>query len=128
MGDSLLEESAVLLLQTADLVHVDGVESALGLLLVSRQLLVMHGLQTDSSVVTDTDIEDTTALGAALVILLIGERDVDFWHVIRRVRGGVGVGEHWLAVTADIDHARAAVVRSLNSETVGVVITATLVL
>ena len=127
-GGFLLEKSAVLLLETTNLIHVDGVESALGLLLVSGQLLIVHRLQTDSGVVTDTDVEDAATLGAALVVLLVGEGDVDFWHVIRGVRGRVGVGEHGLAVTADVDHARAAVVRSLDGETVRVVITANMVL
>ena len=40
----------VFLLQAADLVHVDGVEAAFALLLVSRQLLILDRLETNRGV------------------------------------------------------------------------------
>lgn len=115
-GISLLELSTILLLKTADLVHVDRVELTLGLLLVGRELLVVHGLQTDSGVVTDTNNQHSAVLLSALLVLLIREGDVDLWDVVGRVRRRVGVGKHGATVLVDHENAGAAVVRCLDGK------------
>lgn len=115
-GISLLELSTVLLLEAANLVHVDGVELALCLLLVGGQLLLVHGLQTDGRVITNADDEHTTALLSALLILLIGEGDVNLGNVIGGVRRRVGVGKHRTAVLVDDEDAGAAVMCCLDGE------------
>lgn len=112
----LLELSTVLLLETADLVHVDRVELSLGLLLVGGELLVVHGLKTDSRVVANPDNENTTALWSALVVLLIREGDVDLGNIIGRVGRRVGIGKHGVAVLVDDKDAGAAIVRRLDGE------------
>lgn len=112
----LLELSTVLLLETADLVHVDRVELSLGLLLVGGELLVVHGLKTDSRVVANPDNENTTALWSALVVLLIREGDVDLGNIVGRVGRRVGVGKHGVAVLVDDKDAGAAIVRRLDGE------------
>jgi hypothetical protein len=124
----LLENGSVLLPEATNLVHVDGVEAVLGLLLVSGQLLGVHGLQADGGVVTDANNQHAAALGAALVVLLIGESDVNLGDIVGRVRRGVGVGEHGLAVAGDVDGAGAAVVGSLDCQAARVVIAHVLLL
>lgn len=120
-GRHLLELRAVLLLEATDLVHVDRVELALGLLLVSGQLLVVHGLQADCRVIADANDKDSATLRAPLVVLLIGEGDVNLRNVVGRVRRRVGVGQHGVIVTVDYKDAGATVVLGLNSETTVVV-------
>jgi hypothetical protein len=113
----LLEGGAVLLLEATNLVHVQGVELALGFLLVGGQLLVvLHGLQADGGVVADADDEDAAGLALAAVIVLIGEGDVDLRDVVGGVRGRVGAPQHGLAVAADDEDAGAAVVSGLDGE------------
>lgn len=112
----LLENSAVLLLETTDLVHIDRVELTLGLLFVSGKLLVVLGFQADSSIVTNADNKDTTPRGTALVVLLVRECDVDFRDIVGRVRGRVGVGKHGVGVLVDNKDALSSVVSSLDGE------------
>lgn len=113
----LSEIVAVLLLQASDLVHVDGVELALGLLLIGRELLLAHGLEANSSIVSDANNKDTSTLGAALLILLIREGNVNLRDVVGRVRRRVWIGEHRLAITTNDKDAGAAVVCCLNGKT-----------
>lgn len=117
-----MELGAILLLEATNLVHINGVELALGLLLISRQLLVVHGLQADSGVVANTDDKNAATLGATLVILLVREGDVDLRDVVRRVRRRVRVGEHGATVPVDDEDAGAAVVRRLDGKATGVVV------
>ena len=49
---------------------------------------------------------------------------MDLGHVVGRVRRGLRVGEHWGAITTDVDGARTSVVLGLNSESMVVVRTA----
>lgn len=109
-------ESEVLLLEATDIVHVKRVKAALSFLLVSRQLLLLHGLQTNSSVIANADDEDAAALSATLVVVLIREGDVDLGDVVGGVRGGVGIGEHGRTIAGDVDGAGAAVMGGLNGE------------
>lgn len=93
----------LLLLETSDVVHVDGVETALGLLLVGGQLLLLHRLQTNGGVVANAHNQHTPALVLAIGVLLVGEGDVNFRDVVWRVRRRVGVAEHGGTITADVD-------------------------
>ena len=111
-----MELSTVLLLKTANMIHVDRVELTLSFLLVSRELLVVHGLQTNSRVVANTDNKDAAVLLSALVVLLIGEGDVNLGNVIGGVRRRVGVGKHRTAVLVDDEDAGAAVMCCLDGE------------
>lgn len=111
-----MELSTVLLLEAANLVHVDRVELTLGLLLVGGQLLLVHGLQTDGRVITNADDKHTTALLSALLVLLIGEGDVNLGNVIGGVRRRVGVGKHRTAVLVDDEDAGAAVMCCLDGK------------
>lgn len=106
----------ILLLEASNLVHVDRVEIALRLLLIGGQGLVLDGLETDGGVVADADNQDAAALEVALVVVFIGEGDVDLRHVVGGMRGGTRVLEHGLAVAADDEDARAAVVGSLDCQ------------
>lgn len=108
--------STVLLLEAANVVHIDRVELTLGFLLVGRELLVVHRLKTDSRVVANTDNEHTAALLSALLVLLIGEGDVDLWDVIGGGRRRVGVGKHRTAVLVDDEDAGTAVMCCLDGE------------
>jgi hypothetical protein len=115
-GISLLELSTVLLLKTADLIHVDRVELTLGLLLVGRELLIVHGLQANSGVVTNTDNKHAAVLLSALLVLLIREGDVNLWDVVRRVGRRVGVGKHGATVLVDNENTGATVVCCLDGK------------
>lgn len=109
--------STVLLLEAANVVHIDRVELALSLLLVGRELLVVHRLKTDSRVVANTDNEHTAALLSALLVLLIREGDVDLRDVIGGGRRRVGVGKHRTAVfLIDDEDAGTAVMCCLDGE------------
>ena len=61
----LFQKIAILLLQPANLVHVDRVETILGFLLVSRELFLLHRLQAYGSVVADADDQNLPALALA---------------------------------------------------------------
>jgi hypothetical protein len=111
-----LELSTILLLEAANVVHIDRVELSLGLLLVGRKLLVVHRLKTDGRVITNTDNEHTAALLSALVVLLIGKGDMNLRDVIGGGRRRVGVGKHRTAVLVDDEDARAAVMCCLDGE------------
>lgn len=113
---SLLKLSTVLLLEAANVVHIDRVELALGLLLVGGELLVVHRLKTNSRVVANTDNEYTAALLSALLVLLIGEGDVNLRDVIGGGRRRVGVGKHRTAVLVDDENAGTAVMCCLDGE------------
>lgn len=115
---SLLKHVAVLFLEPSQLLHVEGLELALGFLFVGRQLLLLHGLQTNRGIVADTYNEDASALALVVFALLVGEGDVDFRDVVGRVRRRAGVLQHGLAVAADKDDAGAAIVLGLNGEAV----------
>jgi threonine synthase len=110
--------STVLLLEAANVVHIDRVELSLGLLLVGRKLLVIHRLKTDGRVITNTDNKHTAALLSALVVVLIGEGDMDLRDVIGGGRRRIGVGKHGTAVLVDDEDARAAVMCCLDGEAV----------
>lgn len=114
----LLKHVAILFFETSELLHVERLELALGFLFVSGQLLLLHRLQTDSGIVTNTDNENASALLLAFIVLLIGEGNVDFRHVVGRVRRRAGVLQHGLSVTADKDDAGAAVVLCLNGQAI----------
>ena len=95
-----------LFLQPTDAIHIDSVELAAALLLVGGELLV-DGFEPDSGIVADTHDDDATVLVLALVVLLVGEGDVDLGYIVRGMGRRVGVREHRLAVL-EIDNARAA--------------------
>lgn len=114
----LLKHVAVLFLETSELLHVERLELALGFLFVRGQLLFLHRLQADSGVVTNANNEDTPALALAFIVLLVGEGNVDFRHVVGRVRWRAGVLQHGLSVTADEDDAGTSVVLGLNGEAI----------
>lgn len=61
----LFEKVVILLLQPANLVHVQRGKAILGLLLVGRKLLLLHRLQTDGGVVADANNEDASTLALA---------------------------------------------------------------
>jgi hypothetical protein len=118
----LLEGGAVLLLEATNLVHVQGVELALGFLLVGGQLLVvLHGLQADGGVVADADDEDAAGLALAVVVVLIGEGDVNLGDVVGGVGRRLGAAKHRVAVTVDDEDGGAAVVGGLDGEAAVVV-------
>lgn len=79
----LLEQRAVLLLQAANLVNVNRLELTLDFLLVRWELLLLHGLQADCGIITNTHNQDTTALGLAVFVVFVGKGDVDLRNVIR---------------------------------------------
>lgn len=103
----LLELRSVLLLQATDLVHVDRIETGAALLLIGGQLLLADGLHSNSGVAY-SDNHDTSILLAALVIMLVGERNVDLGNVLGRVRRRIGVSQHGSTAIQDND-ARPAV-------------------
>lgn len=117
---TLLELGTVLLLQAANLIHINRVEAVLVILLVRRQLLLGHRLKADGGILTNTDDENTRAPQLALLVDLVRNSDVDFWDVVGRVGWGVGVGEHWVAVASNENGAGTAIVFGLDGETVEV--------
>lgn len=116
----LLEQVPVLLLQSANVIHVNGLKLTLELLLVCWQLFVMHGLETDSGVVTNTHHKNATALGTSILVMFFGECNMDLRNVVGRMRGRVRVLKHWLAVTADVEDARPAIVSCFDGQAAGV--------
>lgn len=97
----LLKHVAILFLEATNLVHVDGLELALGFLFVGRKLLFSHGFETDGGIVAYPDDEDAAALAVAVIVVLVGEGDVNLGDVVRRVGRRVRVLEHGLAISAD---------------------------
>lgn len=72
----------LLLPQATNIVHVDGVEVRVAVLLVGGKLLLVQGLQTNSCVVTNANDHDPAGLAPAALVLLFGEGDVNLGHVI----------------------------------------------
>lgn len=97
---SLLE--ALLLFESSNLVHIDGLELSLCFLLIGRQLVVLDGLQADCGVVTYADDKYTTTLALPLLILFVRERDLDLRDVVGRVGRQLWVLKHGLSIAADI--------------------------
>lgn len=79
----LLEDCPVLLLQAANLIHVNGLELALGFFLVCWQLLLLHRFQANGGIVTNPNDQDATTLGAAVLVVLVGEGNVDLRYIVR---------------------------------------------
>lgn len=98
----LLEHCPVLLFQSADPVHINGLELALGFLLVSRQLLVVHGLKANGGIVSNTHHQNAAALGTTMFIMFVGEGNVNLRDVVWRMRRRLRVLKHGLTVTTDI--------------------------
>jgi hypothetical protein len=111
-----LEARVVLLLEAADLVHVDGEKVLLTVLFVGGELLVADRLEADSGVVTDADNEDLAPLDLASLVMLVGEGDADLRDVVGGVWGRARVLEHGLAVATNDEDARSAVVLGLDGE------------
>jgi hypothetical protein len=111
----------VLLLEAANLVHIERVELALGLLFVRGQLLLLHGLETDGGVLADADNEDAAVLVLAVGVLLVGEGDMDLGDVVGGVGRRLGAAKHRVAVTVDDEDGGAAVVGGLDGEAAVVV-------
>lgn len=112
----LLVQVVVLLLQSTDLVHVNRVELTLGILLIGRELFLVHGLEAHSGIVADTDNKHPSAPGATLLILLVRKGYVNLRNVVGRVRRGIGIGEHGLTITTDDKDAGSAIVLRLDCE------------
>lgn len=100
---------ALLLLQASNIVHVDGVELVAALLLVGGELFLVQGLHADGGIIANAHDQNATTLPTTAVVLLLGEGDVNLRHVVGRVRGLVGVCQHWLPVLVEDQHARMAV-------------------
>lgn len=111
-----MKEGAILLLEAANLVHVDRVEVAFSLLLISRELFIAHWLKAHGSILADADDKNASALGAAGLVVLVGKGNVNLRHVVGRMRRRPRVRQHRLAITTDDDGARPAIVFGLDGK------------
>lgn len=114
----LLKQVAILFLEAANLIHVNGLELALGLLLIGGKLLFSYRFETNSGIVADSNNENAAALAVAVVVVLVRKGDVNFRYIIGRVGRRVGVLQHRLAVAANDNDTGATVVFGLNGEAV----------
>lgn len=85
-SDGVLVLFVGLFLETTYALEVKGDEAVVLVLLVWRQLLVLHGLETDA-VLADADDDDASRLLAALVVYFLGESYANLWNgTVRRAR------------------------------------------
>lgn len=98
----LMIVAPVLLLQAPDLVHVDGVELCAALLFVGRKLFLVQRLKSNRAF-AEPDNNNPATLLVALVVLLVGEGNMDLRDVVRGVWRLLRVGQHGLAVLEDDD-------------------------
>lgn len=114
----LLKQVVILFLEAANFIHVNGLELALGLLLIGGKLLFSYRFEANSGIVADSDNENATALALAVIVVLVRKGDVNFRYIIGRVGRRVGVLQHRLAIAANDDDAGATVVFGLNGKAV----------
>lgn len=98
----------LLLLESANLLNVHRVELRAAFLLIGGELLVVEGLEANGGL-ANTDDNHTAALWPALVVLLVGEGDVNLGNVVGGVGRRSGVGKHGRGAIVEDNDALSAV-------------------